>query len=181
MKGKVTSAIKKSLLEFSIILLAMMFCVSSLYAGELSEDVLEANLNLENQFIEAMINQDFDGIKNCFYNSPNFFLVLGGNVYLGMEGVEECFVGEFGFFNNAFDSILLEVKKIDRWQIGNTVHAIGVAKYTLTQGEDTFYTWEVWTDARQNVQDKWVYIYDHVTLIEPPADPDNITPPMWEF
>ena len=81
-------------------------------------------------------------------------------------------MGEFGFFNNAFDSILLEVKKIDRWQIGDTVHAIGVARYTLTKDGNTSYMWEVWTDARQKIQDKWVYIYDHVTLIEPPADPD---------
>jgi len=49
MKGKVTSTMKKSLLEFSIILLAMVFCVSSLYAGELPEDVLEANLDLDDK------------------------------------------------------------------------------------------------------------------------------------
>ena len=133
-----------------------------LLAHELSDAVTAANARLDSRFVEAMINKDVEGAVACFLDSPDLVVVLYGKILRGPEDLRQYLAGMFA----AMRTIQGEINEITHWSLGETVFAAGIATYEFEALDGSRSTLkECWTDARQKVAGRWVYILDHATQI----------------
>jgi ketosteroid isomerase-like protein len=133
-----------------------------LLAQELSEAVMAANARLDSRFCDAMSSRDADGAMDCFLDSPDLVVVLYGRVLRGPAAVRR-FLTEL--FSNV-KAVHLEINEVTRWSFGETVFAVGTATYDMESPDGaTSRLKECWTDARQKVAGRWVYVLDHATQI----------------
>ena len=133
-----------------------------LLAQELSEAMAAANACLDSRFCEAMNNKDVEGAMRCFLDSPDLVVVLYGKVLCGPTALRQ-FLDEF--FTST-KTVHLEINEVTRWSLGETVFAVGTATYDMEAPDGKrSKLQECWTDARQRVTGRWVYVLDHATQI----------------
>ncbi len=133
-----------------------------LLAQELSDAITAANRQLDSRFLEAMNNKDVESAMACFLDSPDLVVVLYGNALRGPAALRQ-------FLSELFSkmrTIRLEINEVAHWSLGETVFAIGTATYEFEALDGAKSTLkECWTDARQKVASRWVYVLDHATQI----------------
>ena len=131
-----------------------------LLAQELNDAVWAGNARLDARFCEAMSNMDLESAMGCFLDSPDLVVVLNGKTLRGSSAVRQVLSDLF--FN--MNTVHLEINEVTHWSLGETVFAVGTAKYDFESldGVRSSLT-ECWTDARQRVAGRWVYVLDHVT------------------
>ena len=63
-------------------------------------------------------------------------------------------------------SIHLKVNEVSHWSLAGTIFAVGIATYEMEalDGKRSKLK-ECWTDARQKVSGKWVYVVSHATQL----------------
>ncbi len=133
-----------------------------LLAQELSDAAMAGNVRLDGQFSEAMSNSDVDGIMACFLDSPDLVVVLDGRVLRGSAAVRQFLTDLF----KGVRTVRLEIDKITRWSVGETVFALGSRAYGFEALDGTIsMSQECWTDVRQKVAGRWVFILHHATRI----------------
>lgn len=134
----------------------------ALVAQELEDAVVAANALLDRRFGEAMNSRDIEAVMACFTRSPDLVVVLWGNILRGPEALREFLVRLF----SSTRAIHGQVNEITRWQVGETVFAVGTATYQLEALDGSRSTLkECWTDARQKVSGRWVYVLDHAAQV----------------
>jgi ketosteroid isomerase-like protein len=133
-----------------------------LLAQELSDAVMAGNARLDGRFCEAMNNRDIEGAMECFLDSPDLVVVLYGNVLRGPTLVRQFLLNLFA--SNSM--VHLEINAVAHWILGDTVFALGTATYEFQalDGSKSRLK-ECWTDARQKVAGRWVYVLDHAAQI----------------
>jgi hypothetical protein len=63
-------------------------------------------------------------------------------------------------------TVHLEINEVTHWRLEETVFAVGTATYEFEAQDGARSTLnERWTDARQRVDSRWVYVLDHATQI----------------
>jgi hypothetical protein len=133
-----------------------------LLTQELSEAVMAGNARLDSRFCEAMSNKDIEGTMGCFLDSPDLVVVLYGKALRGPAEVRQFLVDLFC----SMRTVHLEINEVTHWSLGETVFAVGTATYQLEAPDGSKSTLkECWTDARQKVAGRWVYVLDHATQI----------------
>ncbi len=133
-----------------------------LLAQELKDAVIAANRRLDSQFVRAMCSKDVEGAMACFIDSPDLVVMLYGRLLRGPAAVRQ-FLTEM--FSNT-RRVQGEINEVTHWSLGETVFAVGTATYEFEALDGTKSTLkECWTDARQKVAGKWVYVLDHATEI----------------
>jgi len=133
-----------------------------LLAQELSDAAMAANKGLDNRFVQAMSSKDVGGAMACFLDSPDLVVVLYGKVLRGPAAVRQFLTELF----SGMRTIHLEINEVKHWSLGETVFAAGTATYEFEALDGTKSTLkECWTDARQKVAGRWVYVLDHATQI----------------
>jgi ketosteroid isomerase-like protein len=133
-----------------------------LLAQELNDAAMSANARLDCRFTEAMNSKDVDGALACFMDTPDLVVVLYGNVLRGPTALRQFLTGMF----SSMRTVHGEINEIKHWSLGDTVFAVGTATYEfedLNGAKSTLK--ERWTDARQKVAGRWVYVLDHATQI----------------
>ena len=131
-------------------------------AQDLSDPVMAANLELDSRFVQAMCNKDVEGAMACLLDSPDLVVVLWGTVLRGREAVRQATTDLFAKMR----SVHLEMNEVKHWSLGEMVFAVGIATYEFETLDGTKSTVkECWTDARQKVAGRWVYVLDHATQI----------------
>ena len=133
-----------------------------LLANELNDSVMAANARLDNRFCEAMSSKDVEGAMACFIDSPDLVVALWGKVLRGPAAMRQ-------FLTELFSSMRTvhgEINEVTHWSLGDTVFAVGTASYQLEALNGAKSTLkECWTDARQKVAGRWVYVLDHATQL----------------
>ena len=133
-----------------------------LLAQGFNEAVMAANAQLDRRFVEAMSNKDVEGAMACLLDSPDLVVVLWGTVLRGPEAVRQSITDLFAKMR----SVHLEINEVKHWSLGETVFAVGIATYEFEALDGTKSTVkECWTDARQKVAGRWVYVLDQATQI----------------
>jgi len=133
-----------------------------LLAQELSDAVMAANARLDSRFCEAMNRKDVEAAMACFLENPDLVVVLYGKVLRGSAAVRQFLTDWF----SGMRTVHLEIHELTRWSLGETVFAVGTATYEFEAHDGTRSTMkECWTDARQKVAGRWVYVLDHSTQI----------------
>jgi len=133
-----------------------------LLAQELSDAVKAANTRLDSRFVQAMSSKDVEGAMACFLDSPDLVVVLHGKVLRGPAAVQQFLAELF----SSMRTVRLEINEVTHWSLGETVFAVGTATYEFEGLDGTRSVLkEYWTDARQKVGGRWVYVLDHATQI----------------
>jgi len=131
-------------------------------AQELSDAVRTANVELDSRFVQAMSNKDVEGAMGCLLDSPELVVVLWGTVLRGPQAIRQSITDLFAQMR----SVHLEINEVTHWRLGDAVFAVGTATYEFEAPDGTKSTVkERWTDVRQNVAGKWVYVLDHAAQI----------------
>ena len=133
-----------------------------LLAQDLNDAVMSANARLDSRFVQAMSNKDVEGAMACLLDSPDLVLVLFGKVLRGPAAVRQFLTELFA----SMRTVHLEINEVTHWSFGETVFAVGTATYEFEALDGARSTLkECWTDARQKVAGRWVYVLDHATQI----------------
>ena len=133
-----------------------------LLAQDLNDAVMSANARLDSRFVQAMSNKDIEGAMACLLDSPDLVLVLFGKVLRGPAAVRQFLTELFA----SMRTVHLEINEVTHWSLGETVFAVGTATYEFEALDGARSTLkECWTDARQKVAGRWVYVLDHATQI----------------
>lgn len=133
-----------------------------LLAQELSDAIAVANGRLDSRFVEAMSNKDVESAMACFLDSPDLVVVLYGNVLRGPGALRQFLTEMF----SRMRTVHLEINEVTHWSLGATTFAAGTATYEFEALDGAKSTLkECWTDARQKVGGRWVYVLDHATQI----------------
>jgi ketosteroid isomerase-like protein len=135
---------------------------AGLLALELKDAVMAANARLDCRFVEAMNNKDVDGALACFADSADLLVVIWGKVLRGPAALRLFLAEVFARMR----IVNLRINEATHWSLGETVFAAGTATYEF-EGLDGSMSAvkECWTDARQKVGGRWVYVLDHATQI----------------
>jgi ketosteroid isomerase-like protein len=134
-----------------------------LLAQQLSDAAIAGNARLDARFCAAMSNMDVESVMECFLDSSDLVVVLYGKVLRGPEAVRRFLIELFEKSRTAH----LQINEVTHWNVGETVFAVGSATYQFEALDGTKSTLkECWTDARQKVAGRWVYILNHATQME---------------
>ncbi len=134
----------------------------ALLTQEFRDATMAANTRLDTRFAEALNNRDVEGALDCFSESPDVVVVRHGKILRGPAALRQFLTELF----STMKSVHGEINAVTRWNIGETVFAVGTATYefeTLDGKRSTLK--ECWTDARQKVAGRWVYVLDHASQI----------------
>ncbi len=141
-----------------------------LLAQELNDAAMSANAKLDRRFVEAMNNHDVEGAMACFIDTPDLVVVICNEVLQDPTDLRQ-------FLTKLFSSMRVvhgELNEIKHWILGETVFAAGTATYEFEALDGSRSTLrERWTDARQKVAGKWVYVLCHATQVrdrKPPVE-----------
>jgi ketosteroid isomerase-like protein len=129
---------------------------------ELRDAITTANRQLDNRFLAAMSNKDVEAAMACFLDSPDLVVVLYGSVLRGPAAVRQFLMDLF----SRMRTVRMEINEVSHWSLGETVFAVGSATFEMEALDGTTSALkEYWTDARQKVAGRWVYVLDHATQI----------------
>ena len=143
-------------------LLASLLIPATLAANDLPKPNLAENMELDARFVHAMTNKDIEGVMACFANTPEVQAVLYGTVLRGPAAIRQYMLGQFAFPGTIGGGIT----EIRYTRVGDLVMAVGTAVITFTPTVGTPFTiTEVWSDVRQKIAGKWVYLIDHATMV----------------
>lgn len=131
-------------------------------APEIPASIIAENMALDARFGQAMDNKDVDGVMACFAHTPDVQAVLFGTVLRGPDALRAYFTAFF----SAPGALSGKITSIRYTRVGDLVLAVGTAEVTTTLPDGTQFTiTEVWSDVRQKIAGKWVYLIDHATLL----------------
>ncbi len=134
----------------------------ALLTQEFRDATMAANARLDTRFVEAMNNKDVDSALDCFSQSPDLVVLRFGKVLRGPAALRQFLAELF----SAMKTIRGDIHEVTRWTIGETVFAVGTATYEFeTLDGKSLTRKECWTDARQKVAGRWIYVIDHVEQI----------------
>lgn len=133
-----------------------------LLVQQLNDAAISANAKLDRRFVEAMNNQDVEGAMACFIDTPDLLVMFCDNVLQDPTALRQFLTRLFA--NNR--TVHAEINDIKHWILGETVFAAGTATCELVaeDGSDSIMR-ERWTDARQKVAGRWVYVLRHATQL----------------
>ncbi len=129
-----------------------------LLAQQLNDAAKSANAKLDRRFGEAMNNQDVEGAMACFIDTPDLVVVFCDKVLQDPADLRQFLTALFA----GVRAVHGEINDIRHWILGETVFAAGTATYEFEAvgGSRTTLRGR-WTDARQKVAGKWVYVLYH--------------------
>jgi ketosteroid isomerase-like protein len=134
-----------------------------LLAQELSDAVMTGNARLDRAFWQAMSDKDVEGAMRCFLDSPDLVVVLYGNLLRGPAALRQYLTDMF----SRMPTVQMEINQVTHWVLGETVFAVGTATYLFEDPDGRKSTLkERWTDARQRVGGRWLYVLSHATQIQ---------------
>ena len=119
------------------------------------------NHELDGRFVAAMSAKDVDRAMSCFSDGPDLAVVLWGKEFRGHEQVREAISKMFA----AYDEVTLTIDHVREFRMGDSVLAVGQATYTLKKAGEVNRLTEAWTDVRQKVNGRWVYVMDHAEVL----------------
>jgi ketosteroid isomerase-like protein len=68
-----------------------------------------------------------------------------------------------------FESLYLVINDVTLVPAGESIFAVGTATYELTAKDGSLTTLrEVWTDVRQKIGGRWIYVLDHAHVLTTP-------------
>jgi ketosteroid isomerase-like protein len=135
---------------------------AALAAEDLPKSILAENMALDARFGQAIENKDIDGVMACFANTPDVQAVLYGTVLRGPAAIRQYMLGQFAFPGTMRGEII----EIRYTRVGDLVLAVGTVVLTFTPTVGTSFTMtEVWSDVRQKIAGKWVYLLDHAAMV----------------
>ncbi len=133
-----------------------------LLAQQLNDAAMSASARLDRRIVEAMNDKDVEGVMTCFIDTPDLVVVFGDKVLQSPTALRQ-------FLTKLFSSARAghgEIDDIKRWILGETVFAAGTATYEFVAVDGSRSKLrERWTDARQKVAGKWVYVLCHATQL----------------
>jgi ketosteroid isomerase-like protein len=132
----------------------------------LSDEDLQANHELNLRFAEGICQKNIDQVMDCIWDSPDFIFVgTDGTVYLGSDSFRK----ETEKWFAEFETIGLELNDLKLVPAGDSVFAVGKCTYEFKTGDRSSSTLrEVWTDVRQKIGAKWIYVLDHAHALTSP-------------
>ena len=140
-----------------ILLLGACATTKSLSAVDLAEAK-----DLDRRFTEAMSRKDLDAAMACFWDSPDLIVVLFGNVLHGAETVR----GGIAQMFEQNESVKLTINEVSYVPVGDGVMTVGTATYDLKpKNGPSMQIVEVWTDLKQKIDGRWVYVLDQATMV----------------
>jgi ketosteroid isomerase-like protein len=127
--------------------------------GTLPPDVLRANQEIDQKFLDAHRTRDTATIMGLFTTSPEiFFISPAGEIYKGRDQVRqsiETFFGRVITMTGAIDHVTYLAA-------GDGVIAYGQVTYhRQLKGRAPDTTVVVWTDYRRKENGKWVLVFRH--------------------
>jgi len=130
------------------------------YEPSLSKTDLAEMRNLDRRLTEALSKKDLDATMECFWNDPDFVLMLNGTIFRGSEAARAAIKAMFDQ-NKAID---VKVTEITHLPSGDGVVGVGTATYDLQPMEGPRKLMvERWSDLRRKIDGKWVFVLDHTT------------------
>lgn len=136
---------------------------SGLLAQQLNDAARYANARLDSRLVDAINNLDVDGAMACFIDTPELVVVFCDKVLQNPTALRQ-------FLTNMFSNLRTvhgEINEVERWVLGETVFASGTATYDFEAVDGSRSTLrERWTDARQKVAGRWVYVLCHATRLQ---------------
>ncbi len=131
-----------------------------LLAQQLNDAAMSANTRLDRRFVEAMNDQDVEGAMACFIDTPDLVVVFCDKVLQDPTALRQFLTQLFA----SMRAVHGEINDIRHRILGETVFASGTATYEFEAVDGSRSTLkERWTDARQKVAGKWVYVLRHAT------------------
>ena len=130
-----------------------------------SEDLL-ANQELNQRFVDGMCQKNIEQVMSCIWDSPDFiFVATDGTVFLGSDNfrktIEEWFV--------QFESLHCVIDEVKHIPAGDSVFAVGTGTYELKSKDGSLLKLrERWTDVRQKIGGRWIYVLDHAQVLTTP-------------
>ena len=105
-----------------------------------------------------MNNKHVEGAMRCFLDAPDLVVVLNGKVVRGPAALRQALADLF----SSMRTVHVEIDGLYHWSAGNTVFAAGTAVYHSDAQDGRNSTLkEYWTNARQTVRGRWVYVLSH--------------------
>ena len=139
-----------------------------LLAQQLSDARMAGSARLDARFCEAMSNMDVETVLDCFLDSSDLVVVADGNILRGQAAVRRFLTDLFRKSRN----VHMQINEVTHWNMGETVLAAGSATFELEALDGSKSTFQgCWTDARQKVDGRWVYILNHATQVEQLSTP----------
>jgi ketosteroid isomerase-like protein len=128
-------------------------------AAVLSQQVLQAQRELDQAFCSAMSRKDLEGVMRCLWKDPNLMVVLwDATVYRGWESIRAAVQQLF----DTFPAVRLGIDEVSHVPVGDGVVAVGTATYDLEAKDGSAVRIvERWTDLRRQINGRWVYVLDH--------------------
>ena len=138
-------------------------------SAKLPADVLRANQELDQKFLDAHRTRDTEMIMGLFTSgSDAFFISPMGELYQGQDQIRQS-------IQRFFDRIVTMTGTIDHIKYvpaGDGVIAVGQVTYQRQlKGKPPDKTVVVWTDYRRKENGKWVLVFRHAHW------PLNVLPP----
>jgi len=123
-------------------------------AQERMEAIRAVNQQLDGRLAGAVDAMDVESAAECFHDSTDLVVVMGGAVLRGSAELRQFLVRMLSGARRA----RLNIAPVARYQVDDTVFALETATYELEKLDGEKVTWEErWLDARQNVAGRWVY------------------------
>ena len=128
-------------------------------SGTLPADVLKANQELDQKFLDAHPRRDTGMIMDLFSTGPDVFLIApAGELYQGRDQIRQS-------IQKFFDRIVTMTGTIDHVKYlpaGDGVIAVGQVTYQRQlNGKAPDKSVVVWTDYRRKENGKWVLVFRH--------------------
>ena len=113
-------------------------------------------------FLGAVSSMDVQSVMDCFLDSSDLVVVLYGNVLRGSAAVRR-FLTDLPSRIRTAD---LTINEASHWNVGETVFGVGTATYECEAQDGSKSVLKgCWTDARQKVAGRWVYILAHAAQV----------------
>jgi ketosteroid isomerase-like protein len=137
---------------------------------EVNTDELISSANeLDRNFSEAYNQGDLEKIMSLYWNSPDLYSYMPGNMVThGFEETKQSFMEDFK--NNA--GAKLELHDIKNTVYGDAVVGHGTFTWTLAiEGQEPIVSKGRYTDVKTMKDGKMVYVIDHASVpMMPPSD-----------
>ncbi len=133
-----------------------------LLTQERSEAIAAANRRLDKYFAEAVSTKDVENATACFLDSPELIVVFDGKALRGLAALRQFLTTVF----SRTGTVHLDIDAVEYRCLAETVFAAGTATFRcdgVDHGNRT--SKQYWTDARQNVAGRWVYVLLHATAL----------------
>ena len=133
-----------------------------LLAEEVNDALKAGNARLDARLCGAVSSMDFQSVMDCFLDSSDLVVVLYGNLLRGSAAVRRFFTDLLSGVRTAN----LTINEVTHWNVGETVFGVGTATYEYEAQDGSKSVLKAcWTDARQKVSGRWLYILAHAARV----------------